>query len=169
MIEVLISLVIVSTVMLAVALYSMTGLSENQSAYFRSQANLMAYDIADRIRGNVAHALANDANYSFNTSVDAAPAAPNCITNAAGCTEDNLAAQDLREWAENFVDVAGIGNDGGAYEAKLPDGVGTVVVNAASNAVDVTITWQELDWDTSGGGNRDESTGQLQIEFMIFD
>ncbi|MCP4598362.1 type IV pilus modification protein PilV [Neptuniibacter sp.] len=167
LIEVLVSLIIVSFVMLAIALYSMTGLSENQSAYFRSQANLLAYDIADRIRGNSDYALEDDDNYSIITSVSGdIPDAPNCISTSGGCTEAELAAQDLREWAENFVDVAGQGSDGGTYQALLPDAVGSVVVNG--NAVTVTVAWQELDWDLTGGANRGEGTAQLQIEFMIF-
>ena len=166
MIEVLIAMVIVSTSMLAIALYGLVGLQENQTAYIRSQANLLAYDIADRIRGNVSYAIENDGNYSMSTDdAGTIPGAVNCATAAAGCDPADLAAQDIREWAENFVDVAGVGADGAAYEAVIPDGVGDIDVD--DQDVVITIVWNDTNWNTANGANRADSTSQLQLELRI--
>lgn len=153
LLEVLISLVIVSTSMLAIALYALMGLQENQTGYVRSQASLIAYDMADRIRANASYALAANNNYSITTNIPAEiPAAVNCATAAVGCSQQNLAAQDLREWTENFTDVAGVGVDGANYEALIPDAIGEIDVDGQD--VVITITWNDSNWDTTGGDRK---------------
>ncbi len=172
LLEVLISLVIVSTSMLAVALYSLTGLQENQTGYLRSQANLIAYDMADRIRANAAYAMLNTTNYEITTNADgdvpSAPTGADCRAAAAGCSDQDLATHDLREWAEYFTDVTGVGADGANYEALIPDAFGDVTFNSQDDVV-ITITWDDTSWDTTGGGNRGDSTSQLQLELRITD
>ena len=168
LLEVLISLVIVSTSMLAIALYALMGLQENQTGYVRSQASLIAYDMADRIRANADHALALSTNYEVTTDLPGTiPNAVNCSSAAAGCSAQDLAAYDRREWAEYFTDVQGVGVDGANYEALIPDAVGDVTINGAD--VLITITWNDTNWDTTGGGNRGDSTSQLQLELRIND
>lgn len=172
LLEVMISLVIVSTSMLAVALYALTGLQENQTGYLRSQANLVAYDMADRIRANAAYAMQNVNNYDITTNaageIPAALAGPDCRTAADGCSAQDLATHDLREWAEYFTDVAGVGVDGANYEALIPDAFGDVTFNSQDD-VEITITWNDSNWDTSGGGNRGDSQSTLIIELRIND
>lgn len=52
MIEVLITVLVLSIGLLGLAALQATGLKESQMAYMRSQAVLLAYDMADRIRAN---------------------------------------------------------------------------------------------------------------------
>ena len=52
LIEVLVAVVVLSIGLLGLAGLQMTGLQTNHSAYLRSQATLLAYDLTDRIRAN---------------------------------------------------------------------------------------------------------------------
>ncbi|WP_271272826.1 type IV pilus modification protein PilV [Aliamphritea hakodatensis] len=166
LIEVLISIVLISVVMLGVAAFAITSLSENQSAYIRSQASFLAYDIASRIRINKDFALADDGNYALDTSsIPNTPAAVNCITTVAGCDETDLAAQDIREWTEHFRDVAGIGVNGAGYQATIPNAIGVVAVSAGDIAV--TISWQENDWNVVGDNLSGIETHQLRLNFRV--
>jgi len=52
LLEVLISIVIIAFGLLGVAAMQITGLKNNQSAYYRATANILAYDMLDRMRAN---------------------------------------------------------------------------------------------------------------------
>lgn len=52
LIEALIAIVLVSIGLLGMAGMQMTGLRNNQTAYYRSQATILSNDILDRIRAN---------------------------------------------------------------------------------------------------------------------
>ncbi|MBU2963980.1 type IV pilus modification protein PilV [Amphritea sp. 2_MG-2023] len=166
LIEVLVSLVLVSIVLLGIAALSISGLSENQSAYYRSQANLIAYDIAARIRLNASYALDDDDNYAVDTSSSAnLPSAVNCISSVSGCNDADQAAQDIREWTEHFRDIAGIGVDGASYQSLIPAAVGVVTAN--NGLYQVTISWQENDWNVSGENTRGVESHQMELNFRV--
>jgi type IV pilus assembly protein PilV len=57
LIEVLVAVLILSVGLLGLAGLQMTALKSNHSAYYRSQATVLAYDIIDRMRANRADAL----------------------------------------------------------------------------------------------------------------
>ena len=52
LIEVLVALVVMSVGLLGLALLQQNAVAFNRDAYLASQATVLAYDIADRIRGN---------------------------------------------------------------------------------------------------------------------
>ena len=52
LIEVLVTVLILGTSLLALAALQSRSLQYNHSAYLRSQANILAYDILDRVRIN---------------------------------------------------------------------------------------------------------------------
>ncbi len=52
LIEVLITVLVLSTALMALAALQTRSLQYNSSAYLRSQANIIAYDVIDRIRVN---------------------------------------------------------------------------------------------------------------------
>ncbi len=108
LIEVLVSLLILSLGLLGVAGLQTSSLRGNQTAYFRSQATAAASDIIDRMRANPQGV----ANGQYN-AVDSAslPSDPNCID--TGCDATKLAAHDIIDWATNTL-------------APLPSGAGTV-------------------------------------------
>ena len=119
LIEVLVSILVVSIGLLGVAGLFSNGIKNTDSAYVRSQAVLLAYDLADRMRANpsvlASYALAADTTLS-------APA-NNCSSQT--CTSTQLAAADLYDWKTGI--------------AQLPAGDGVVVIAAPSATI--TISW----------------------------
>jgi len=59
LIETLVALVVLSVGLLGIAALQMTSLRNNRGAHLRSQAQVLAYDIADRMRANRNAALAD--------------------------------------------------------------------------------------------------------------
>ncbi|MCK9604948.1 MAG: type IV pilus modification protein PilV [Methylomonas sp.] len=131
LIEVLVAVIILAIGLLGLAGIQTVGLKNNQSAYTRSQATQLAYDIADRMRANVAGA----ATYTAINPPDAA-STNNCF-NATGCTPAEMAESDLFAWNATLTDV-------------LPGGSGTIVV--AGNVFTITITWDD-DHDGDNSNN----------------
>lgn len=127
LLEVLIALVVLSIGLLGVAALQAVGLRSSQGAYLTSQASLLAYDMADRIRANPGSAAYN------NFQTDCA---------AAG---GDLAGADLQEWscAVEALLPSGIGTITGAQVQNFSFGVlGTIT------RYTITLTWEDLQ---SGG------------------
>jgi type IV pilus assembly protein PilV len=82
LIETLVALVVLSVGLLGIAALQMTSLRNNRGAHLRSQAQVLAYDIADRMRANRNVALAN----AYVVALGVTP---------AGGTLDAL---DLQDW-----------------------------------------------------------------------
>jgi type IV pilus assembly protein PilV len=125
LLEVLIALVVLSIGLLGIAALQGVGLRSSQGAYLTSQASLLAYDMADRIRANPQTLavyngfVANDAN---------------CLAAGAG-----LAGADLQEWSC-------------AVRALLPDGTGRIdgvqvqdfgIIGTITRYT-ITLTWRDL-------------------------
>src|SRR5690606_2960579 len=106
-----------------------TGLRSNQSAYFRSQASIMSYDMADRMRLNAERALAGDYD-NFDTGGNV-PQAPDCIDETAGCTAAQLVLVDKAEWTDNLL-------NSGDGTALLPN-VRGVISRGLNNRFTITI------------------------------
>lgn len=168
LIEVLVSIVLISIVLLGVAAMAMTSMNENQSAYYRSQANALAYDMADRIRLNSSFFLSSTDNYEFDSSEPGdLPASVNCTTGVSGCSEAQQASQDLREWAESFIDVNGIGVDGAAYRPLIPNAVGIIDRGLGADEVAITVRWQESDWQVSAADNKADRSHNLLVTLRV--
>ena len=93
LVEILITLVLISIGFLAGARMQVEGMRFSQSSYHRSQAYFMASDIIDRMRANLAgvNAGAYD-NIDTNSPVNN----PQCNVNS--CTATQLAQHDIFEW-----------------------------------------------------------------------
>lgn len=100
LIEVLVTVLIMATALLTLSAMQMRSLQFNQSAYLRSQANILAYDIIDRMRLNRTHVT----KYVIDYNTDA----------PSGTT---LAETDLHEWKKLVEDL-------------LPEGLGQVKCNS---------------------------------------
>lgn len=117
LLEILICLVVLAIGLLGLAGLQATGLKNNHSAYHRSQAIQLSYDIADRMRANAA----GIASYTG--------AANPAVCNASpGCTPVQMAGQDLVEWNALIASV-------------LPNGTGTITFDAPDYVI--TITWDD--------------------------
>jgi type IV pilus assembly protein PilV len=86
LIETLVALVVLSVGLLGIAALQTVSLSNNRGAHLRSQAQVMAYDIADRMRANRNSALAN----AYVVNFGAAP------------TGTVLNALDLQAWKQTL-------------------------------------------------------------------
>lgn len=118
LIEVLIAVVVLAAGLLGLAALQTTTLSNNQSAYFRSQATQLAYDISDRMRSNQAGVTAGNYN-------DAAATADDCEANI--CTPAQMAGYDLNRWNAALT----------APRDGLPSGTGVVCIDSTPEDVPV--------------------------------
>lgn len=116
LIEVLVSLVIISVGMLGIAALQMTTLKVNQESNGRTQASLLAADILDRMRAN------NQGITNLRTQYTV----PLDGTGTAATT----AGDDLAAWQASI-------------DRLLPSGAGSVAVDATTYVVTITIQWTE--------------------------
>lgn len=144
LIEALISVVVLAIGLLGLAGLQAASISNNQSAYNRSQATQLAYDIADRIRAN-----AVEAN-KFSTSAYITvtnPSAQATCKNTTGCSAALMAQNDLYEWKAN---VSGL----------LPRGVGSLAQDAANRTYTITINWDD---NRDGDVNTDDPNFRMTL------
>lgn len=165
LLEVLITIIILSVGMLGVANLQMLGLNYNNNAYHRSQAVQLAYDIIDRMRLNPTAVRAG--NYSGGTSVGnyqdmyfyqtengsigkvAYPSIgtkPACDKNNP-CNATNLARYDLHHW-QDALDKAlpKVLNNNSIILTK------SRITVRGDNRYSIHIYWGEKVEDTTGNG-----------------
>ena len=125
MLEVLISVLVLSIGLLGLAALHASSLKANHGAYHKSQATYLAYDIVDRMRANRPEAI--------NESYD--------ITLATGSLSGStLAVTDVNNW---LTTIAGL----------LPNGDGAIDCNAAGRC-QVDVTWNvEREGGTADGSS----------------
>jgi type IV pilus assembly protein PilV len=117
LIEVLVALIVLSIGLLGVASLQLVSLRWNHGASLRSQATLLAYDIADRMRANQLVARTSTA-YE--------------IALSATKTGSSLADQDLRQWKI-------------ALGQTLPLGDGSIVRDTSGTdpVFIITVQWDD--------------------------
>lgn len=113
LIEVMVTVLILSTSLLGLAAMQARSLQYNHSAYLRSQANILAYDLLDRVRLNRTNIG------SYDLEMDAEPPATG-----------TLAQNDIGEWHGTLTD-------------SLPGGDGAIDCSAATRVCTIEITWSE--------------------------
>lgn len=139
----------------------MTGMNFTKSAYMRSQASMLASEMADRIRTNKAAALAG-AYDTLDTSTNSA-ADPACILSLNGCTGLEQSTTDFREWSMSFKDVTGNTPN---YSAVFPNGRGTIG-RANTNQFTISITWKETDWDAVNANTKSVDDHSFALKFRL--
>ncbi len=127
-IEVMIAMLVLSIGLLGLAGLQLTGLRYNQSGYLRAQANILAYDIIDRMRANPTEASAGTyANISGSSTSN--PYDGDCMSSDDGCTAVQLVDGDAFEWIQNIT-------------AQLPSGTGQIVRDGGIDTI--TVGWTEM-------------------------
>jgi len=149
LVELLIALVVLSIGLLGLAGLQSTGLRYNTGASMRSHATQLAYDMADRMRANIAAANAG----SYLGSSAAAPAAVgNCHT-VTGCSSASMAADDLSTWNQAVQRYL----PGGAWvicrDADPSNGTSPAAPGCDNNATSPFAI--KLWWDDDRDGNLD--------------
>lgn len=147
LLEILVAIVIISLGLLGLAGLQAASLRNNQYAYYRGIAAQQTYDMADRIRANLAGVQAG----SYDDLDDTTPTDPACF--AATCTAANMAVTDHHQWNTNNGRL-------------LPGGVGTVAcvqgpgADCSNDADALRVFRIIVRWPQAGTECRDE-TGTL--------
>jgi len=142
LLEVLITLVILAIGLLGLAGLQATGLKNNLSAYHRTQATQLAYDIADRMRANISAIGSYATNDPSAASTNAA-----CLEVGAACTPTVMASHDLKEWSQ-------------AITSELPFGQATITPNIAG------IHKISIQWDDNRDGVADGNDPNFEVSFQ---
>ena len=134
MIEVLVTMLIVSLALLGTAGLQAYSMRLNQGGQFRTQAVFLAADLAERIEANRTAAVAG--SYVLATSSSANVLSTVCQTGA--CAQSALATFDLSQWQN-------------AVAASLPQASWSVAQTVAGNpsTYTITISWADRRADTS--------------------
>ena len=159
LIEVMVSVLVLSIGLVGVAALQGVSLKNTQSAFMRSQATALAYDLADRMRSNVLSARLG--LYDPDTAATVAG-----CKSTTGCTAQDMAKHDLAEWnaaiatylpmGQGFVCVDSTPDDGASATSPACDGSGTQIA--------VKIWWDE---DRDGKINMVESTNTERFAISV--
>jgi len=137
LIEVLVTVLILGTSLLALAALQSKSLHYNHSAYLRSQANILAYDLLDRIRLNqgqlASYQLSAPEEGGEEPDPDGEDPTPPVPTHASG---------DLDQWQARL-------------SSTLPGATGELECSTANRVCTVTISWVE---QNSSGDQEEDST-----------
>lgn len=128
LIEVLVSGLILAIGLVGVAGLQAFALKNNQSAFMRSQATALAYDLADRMRSNVA-------GVDSGSYAPASAAVVSGCGSTSGCTPVEMAHNDLAQWnaavatylpmGQGFVCIDSTPDDGNDAADPECDATGT--------------------------------------------
>jgi len=159
LIEVMIALVIISVGLLGLAGLQVSSLKQNQSAYYRSQATLFAYDLADRMRANMDEV--NAGSYFVASGAEDS----NCINytgSATGCDADEMASHDIWEWQEAIAAELPLGEGLVCRSDLTDDDMGAPDCEAANsdNPVVVYVWWND---DKTASG----ATAQFSVSIEL--
>ena len=116
LIEVLVTMVILSFGLLGIAGLLVSGVSNASSSEAMAKASQLAADMADRIRANPVVGVSATSQY-ITTYADSPPSSPTTI-----------AMKDKKEWLE-------------ALAVQLPQGDGQIAVDSALRKVVITVRW----------------------------
>ncbi|OYY93085.1 MAG: type IV pilus modification protein PilV [Hydrogenophilales bacterium 28-61-23] len=150
LLEVLVAMVVLSIGLLGLAALQAVSLNNNQIAYYRSIASQQAYDMADRMRANLAGISAG--NYDNLTAT--LPADPGCIASGtSGCTVlANVAVTDHFQWLTNNAATLPAGS--GLVRCVRGPAATCATNDANSNRIfDITVSWTEK----TAAGNANQS------------
>ncbi|MHB8475653.1 MAG: type IV pilus modification protein PilV [Steroidobacteraceae bacterium] len=167
LIEVLVSLVILSIGLLGIAKLMLFSSRSNDSAYLRSQATELAYEILDNMRANRQEAISN---LSYNTALGAvatkaAPPAAICLA-PAQCTSTQQAVYDIWQWKLRLNTAS---NPGGPTIGALPTGKGSVATVAVGSqtTVVITVTWDDTVAQSTYGAAAATDTQSITLETVL--
>lgn len=144
LIEVLVTLLILSTTLIALSALQTRSLQFNQGAYFRTQANMLAYDMLDRIRAN--EVLSG----KLGSSKEPLTAFTMAETATATAAASPASAVDKYQWMT-------------AVNAALPGAKGKITCDGATFICNIEISWQDL----NGSGDVSEDNTKFVFEARI--
>jgi type IV pilus assembly protein PilV len=147
MLEVLVTLAILSVGLLGVAALQSIGIKFNHQSYQRTQAVFQAYDILDRIRANWKCVSATPACAYDNLLMGTIPGAPpSCLSpdGSAQCTPNQMATSDVAHWNTLNAQLLTAGR-GTICRGNINPLDNTCVLVAGSRTYSVAVMWIEND------------------------
>ena len=127
MIEVLVALLILSIGLLGMAGLQLVSLQNSGTSLTRSQATMLAYDLAERMRRNP-----DQVSYYINNLMGS-ETSPNCLKQDTGCSPSELAREDIVEWQSDL----------GAIN-------GQAVIGQSNNEITLQISWNDSQYGSMG-------------------
>ena len=156
LLELLVTLVVLSIGLLGIGLMQTTNLGLTKTAYSRTQAMLLASDIADRIRANENSAA------SYVTTSASTVSTPGCIAGST-CLGPALAASDIKDWSNRII-------------SEFPSGTGTILNSGSTPAACAGYTPTAvasgfmrvlIQWGESATSTGAEPTDCYQFDFVF--
>lgn len=141
LIEVLVTVLVLSLGVLGLAGLHVATVRATQSAYFRSQAATLGYQITDAMRANRGAAVAGDYDTGF-------------ADDKLDCADPDPAQADLCLWKQ-------------AVAARLPAGAASVAVGAG-NLATVCVRWAETERRETVAST-DDACGDLPAGARVFE
>jgi len=124
LIEVLVSLVVLSIGLLGIGKLVIFSARANDSAYLRGQATELAYEILDNMRANRQVAVTQ----GYDVALATVPTNPGSCAGAA-CTSAVMGAYDVYTWKTRL--------------AALPSGQGSVATAGTPTTATITVQWDD--------------------------
>lgn len=121
LVEILIALLVLSIGLLGLAGLQTLSLQFNTSAYQRTQATALAYEMADRMRANRSGALAGAYDTALGAPQDCDPGVQADVTPGAG---------EVEVWLNKLA-------------CRLPQGTGAIERSGAGTQVTLTVQWHD--------------------------
>ncbi|MBL4580928.1 MAG: type IV pilus modification protein PilV [Gammaproteobacteria bacterium] len=146
LIEVLVSLLVLSFGMLGLAGVQAVSLRGNLAAYYRTMATTQSADMVERMRANIVGVA--DGNYDDVTGA----ATANCFT-ITGCSSAQMAAQDVFDWSARVAATLPLGASVICLDSTPTDG--TAAANACDGAGSIYAI--KLWWDDDRDGTADQA------------
>lgn len=153
LIEVLVSVVIMSVGILGIAGMQVISLQQNRSSLLRTEALQLGNDILDRMRANP------NEDYSGIDFGALPPDNPNCVQ--APCTRAQMKAYDITQWQCSInSQISGTICATYGITGTLPGGAGAIINGASDascdviNEICVVVQWVD---------NRDGSTASVSL------
>jgi type IV pilus assembly protein PilV len=138
-IEMLIAVLVISIGLLGMAGLQTTGIQQSHNSYLKTQASMLAYDMADRMRSNLQGVNAG-AYDNVDSMDDPVNAAPGCASANTACSAADTATADIYQWTNKNAD--------GSIASLLPAGYGMVAENGG--VYTITVLWDEARTGATG-------------------
>lgn len=148
LIEVLVAVLVLSLGLLGYAALLAFSLKANQSANFRTQATVMAYEVLDMIRANRVNAQFYRRDWNWSAPTATGPGAAQAIA-------------DITAWTQRLAVLPGGQGRIQLLAAPIFPPVGTGPAPPTPPAADrgvvvVTIRWQDARWEANAADQRTE-------------
>jgi type IV pilus assembly protein PilV len=141
LVEVLVSLVVLAIGLLGIAKLMLFSSHANDSAYLRSQATALAYEILDDMRANRQEAMNLPTTYATAAAVPAVVPGALCVGLGSCITPQQVGLYDVYQWGLHLN-----ANSGAVPPGALPNGQGSVTTALVNSQTTVTIV---VSWDDS--------------------